>query len=521
MKNIEKNLIICLLSLFGLFLSSCYGDKGNYEYRELNDVTIVFEDALTTLIRDSLKISPQLSAPNGYNPDKYTYEWKVYYTATTQDPEVIGTEADLKYYVSLLPGKYKLVFTVREKDSDIFYRKTSDLEVKTTTTLGWLVLCSEEGRVRLDMISHITGDTYRDLLKGTELETWQEPRQLLYDSYMAEPFYLVTGSGTTRLSDNEFQWQESYLIENEFAGAQFDKAVAYMGTHYPGKLIIDEDGRSYYCDNTMGDGLFGSSRKNQYGYKKGLAIGFNRLETQNLPLFMLWDPVYREFVVCTDQFQTLGLDSSFDYPMSTLSGYGFPITNDALFAWPTYQDQMQLVCMENTLYDKNQSGRGATYAILSKGDARYLYGIILGNLVCLIDDVEKYGVAYEKIYYVDLSSCTDITQASHFAFSSLKTYMYYSVGSKVYAVNFAASTPASELQLDLGDEEITLLKFYLFEKEDTDNRSYDLIVGSETPSGEGVLRIYDGFDSEGNFLNAEPEEMETGFARIVDVMYRE
>lgn len=205
MKNIEKNLIICLLSLFGLCLSSCYGDKGNYEYRELNDVTIVFEDALTTLIRDSLKISPQLSAPNGYNPDKYTYEWKVYYTATTQDPEVIGTEADLKYYVSLLPGKYKLVFTVREKDSDIFYRKTSDLEVKTTTTLGWLVLCSEEGRVRLDMISHITGDTYRDLLKGTELETWQEPRQLLYDSYMAEPFYLVTGvvrpvSATTSFS---------------------------------------------------------------------------------------------------------------------------------------------------------------------------------------------------------------------------------------------------------------------------------------------------------------------------------
>ena len=63
-------------------------------------------------------------------------------------------------------------------------------------------------------MSHITGETYRDLLKETELENWQEPRQLLYDSYMVEPFYLVSGSGTTRLSSNEFQWQESYLIEN-------------------------------------------------------------------------------------------------------------------------------------------------------------------------------------------------------------------------------------------------------------------------------------------------------------------
>lgn len=521
MKKFGKSILFPLFSVFVLLFPSCYGDKGNYDYVKLNDINIVFDDAITTLIRDSLKIDPQITGRNGYDKGKYTYEWSVYSATDEQEPVVIGTLPQLAYYVSLQPGKYKLVFTVQEKDAEIFYRKISDLEVKTTTTLGWLVLCSEEGRVRLDMMSHITGETYRDLLKETELENWQEPRQLLYDSYMVEPFYLVSGSGTTRLSSNEFQWQESYLIENEFAGGQFDKSVSYIDAHYPGKMVIDEDGRSYYCDNTMGDGLFGSSRKNLYGYKKSPAIGLNRLETQNLPLFMLWDPVYREFVVCTDQFQSLNLDSSFDYPMSALSAYGFPITNDDLFEWPAYQDQMQLVYMENTLYDKNQSGRGATYAILSKGDSRYLYGIILGNLVCLIDDVDKYGVAYEKIHYVDLSLCPDIAQASHFAFSSLKTYMYYSVGGKVYAVNFAASTPSSELQFDLGEEEITLLKFYLFEGQDVDNRSYDLIVGSERPSGEGVLRIYDGFDSEGSFLNAEPEEMETGFARIVDVIYRE
>ena len=103
----------------------------------------------------------------------------------------------------------------------------------------------------------------------------------------------------------------------------------------------------------------------------------------------------------------------------------------------------------------------------------------------------------------------------------MKTLFYYSVGSKVYAVNFTAETPEAVLQLDLGDEEITLLKFNLFVGDDPENRSYDLLVGSTAADGEGVLRVYDGFGNEGDFANAQPEEIGRGFAPIVDVIYRE
>ena len=106
-----------------------------------------------------------------------------------------------------------------------------------------------------------------------------------------------------------------------------------------------------------------------------------------------------------------------------------------------------------------------------------MYGIILNELYSFAE--AKYGYAYEKAYYVDLSACTDIAGATHFAFSSLKTFMYYAVGRKVYRVNFSNAAPAAELQFELPEgEEITCLKFYLWEQEDTDNRSYDLIVGA-------------------------------------------
>ena len=517
---------VALLLGFLTVIAACSSDKGNYNYRNLNEVQIGLADSYSVLIRDRLTIVPQLSASSGtMAPNDYIYEWKVYDEGGAAEPVVIGQTAQLDYYVSLLPGNYTLVFTVQEKEANVFYRHEAQLEVKTTTSHGWLVLCNEKDRVRLDMISHVTGETYYDLLKGTELEYWQEPRQLVYASDMAEPYYLVAGSGTTRLSNNEFSWNESYLIENEFAGGQFAGKVAFMANNWPGKIIIDEARNAYYCSTLMGDGLFGDVRRNETGTQKKYVAGYNALEQQHLPFFLLWDYTYRNFVVCADQFASIGLDSSKDMPVANLPAIGFPVVNDDLFDWPNRQNGAAPygveVEVENTRYDKNQSGQGMTYALLHNSTFCHLYGVILGNLVCLTEGSEKYGYAYEKSYYADLSSCTDIIAATHFAASSLKTMLYYAVGGKVYAVNFASGTPEARLQIDLGDEEITLLKFNLFQGDDPDNRTYDLIVGSTTADGEGVVRIYDGFDSEGDFTGLQPEEMGRGFAPIVDVIYCE
>ena len=515
-----------LMMLLMAAMTACSGDKGNYDYRELREVRIGLDDAYSVLIRDVLTINPQLSMDSeDFAPDDYDYEWKVYDETGAAEPVVIGQTAQLDYYVSLLPGRYTLVFTVQEKEASVFYRREAQLEVKTTTSHGWLVLCDEEARMRLDMMSHVTGETYHDLLKGTELEDWQAPRQLIYAPDMAEPYYLVAGSGTTRLSRNEFSWNESYMIENEFAGGRFAGKVAFMANNWPGKVIVDEDRNAYYCSTLMGDGLFGDVRRNETGTQKKPVAGYNALEQQHLPFFLLWDYTYRNFVVCADQFAAIGLDASRDMPVANLAAMGFPVVNDDLFEWPNRQNGAAPYGVEvevaNTRYDKNQSGQGMTYALLHNATFCHLYGVILGNLVCLTEGSDRYGYAYEKSYYADLTACTDITAATHFAASSLKTMLYYAVGGKVYAVNFASATPEARLQIDLGDEEITLLKFNLFQGDDPDNRTYDLIVGSATPGGEGMVRIYDGFDSEGDFSGMEPEETGRGFARVVDVIYCE
>jgi hypothetical protein len=50
-------------------------------------------------------------------------------------------------------------------------------------------------------------------------------------------------------------------------------------------------------------------------------------------------------------------------------------------------------------------------------------------------------------------------------------------------------------------------------------KSYDLVVGSQK-NGKGVLRVFEGRESDGDFSNVQPQKYE-GFTKIVDASYKE
>ena len=75
------------------------------------------------------------------------------------------------------------------------------------------------------------------------------------------------------------------------------------------------------------------------------------------------------------------------------------------------------------------------------------------------------------------------------------------------------------MQFTLKGERITCLKFNLYQKTENMQKSYDLVVGS-VKGGDGVLRIYEGRESDGDFREVEPVVYD-GFAEIVDVAYKE
>lgn len=513
----RKNIIMAVAFLSAILLAGCSQDEGNYDYHSLNEPNITgVPESISVLSRADLDLNPEMG-DNITDLDAYTYEWKAINKYGDNEVTVLGTEKHLKQEVTLPAGEYTLYFTATEKKSGLFWRQSYSLTVSDVTSEGWMVLCDVAGKTRLDLVSDVTGKTYYDVLKSNGMPELNKPYRIQYApkaGYSDSPFYLFTADGATRLSKNSFAWQKDYAFRYE---------VAKQTDLHPQSIVYDQgammklcvsDGYAYYAANSGILGLYAAANKQPV-----LApyVGCNVRASSYATIFLLYDDVNKCFMSCCPFLPDLSLSDNSYLSMEEMEDIAINykgkemVTGTAFSEYPTGLD---FVYMENTKYDPGNAKMGVTYTVLKGGNKYYLYGIQLGDMLAYGDC----PIAIGKAYYGDLSGCTDIDKASCFAFSSLKNYMYYSVGGTVYRVNLSETPLKAQKQFTLRNEKITVLKFNLYQNA-TSSHDYDLVVGSDN-RGDGALRIYEGRDSEGDFSNVNPT-IYTGFAIIVDATYRE
>lgn len=499
---------------------SCSKDIGNYDYRELDGPVITgVAGNIEILTQERLSITPVITG--GLSEDSYDYEWKVIGRNGENEVTVIGEERDLDYTVILSPDEYSLFYTLREKKTGIYWQVESVLKVSSSMSKGWMVLCSENGRTRLDFISEVTGMTYTDVLKDNSgMPAYDGPRRIHWQSAMSfadSPYYLFTDRGATRLGKDSFGWKEEYRMVYEMA-SMADIAPSMMVSAGFGKLIAS--GTDVYYSENMGiRGLYGSPVNR--GFRAAPYIGANVSGEQYAAVYLLYDVDSKRFMAYCPLLEKNDLGGQ-----ETIAGMDeMGLIAEGLAekgqesvvgnAFDRYPEGYDLVYMENTLYDPGNAYMGVTYSVLSDGNSRYVYGIQLGDMLRFSQCPYVLG----KAYYGDISGCENITsEGILYAFSSLRNYMYYAVGDTVYGVDLNASPLRSEVQFRLAGETVTCLKFNLFKKS-KDRRSYNLTVGSVN-GDEGILRVYEGYDSNGDFRNVRPEVYK-GFAEIVDAAYKE
>ncbi len=510
---------ICVLAV--TFLAGCSYDKGNYDYTDLSDPGISGVEDMSVLTLSDLRISPQFG--EGFDEDRYDYEWKVIDNNGSMETVVIGKARSLDYQVTLSPGSYTLYFTVSEKASGVFWRKQATLMVSSSTSEGWMVLCSDGGRTSLDFISDVTDVTdpvSKDILSSGGMPQWNGPRRIQWLSDKTDessPFYLFTDEGATRLGKDAFEWKPEYDFSYEVAVS--DKVLPHNIVSAGFGKVVVSDGNAYYCEVMGFDGLYGSAVNR--GFKVSDYVGANVLATQvYAAVYLLYDTDNKKMkafcpLLVAKDFGGLEPVADMDEFAQIAEGMnpGAGLLGSAFQTWPEGYDCLY---MENTRYAPGNDKMGMTYVILTKEDECMLYGVQVGDLVLKFDCTYTLG----KGYCGDLSDCTDIMKEGNlYAFSSLKNYMYYASGGNVYRVNLSQTPLKEELQFTLEGEDITLLKFNLYQKPENIQKSYDLIVGSSC-EGEGILRIYEGNASEGDFSQVEPVKYR-GFKEIVDVTYKE
>lgn len=133
--------------LLAPFISSCYEDKGNYEYHDINEIEVEgLQPTYAVDVDDSLIIEPNIVGTMYSDTTRFTYQWEI-------GGAVVGQSHDLRIQIDMVPGFKYSRFIVTDKETNV--RKYNEFGVNvSSSTAGDLimVLSKYQGRAELSYL---------------------------------------------------------------------------------------------------------------------------------------------------------------------------------------------------------------------------------------------------------------------------------------------------------------------------------------------------------------------------------
>ncbi|MBV7533257.1 PKD-like family lipoprotein [Chitinophaga sp. sic0106] len=407
-------------------LCSCYKDKGNYDYQQINETSINnIDSAYTVFIGDSLHIHPQLSFskdPAGTD-SAYEYEWWGISSASRFQQVSLGVSRNLDIKFGLPSGIYDVYYRVTSKSTGIQAQQKFRITAQTIISEGYLLLCDNNGKSRLDMLSYSQND-FRylpNVLNTVESKLPEQGKPINIYCYPYQPtvygIYLMTETGTNRIDPESFDYNATYNISYEF--------LSKLPANFAPQNISSGGNWAWLYEN---GNIYNYFRAANIYYGLPLNIYQGEVNTFRTSPFIaatsinaiLYDEDHKRFVKSNIQ-----------------QSYCTQLPTGTMFNFTTGKDLLYM--------NYNRYTGGVICAVLEDKPSGKRY-------------IGRFTMAGVQNYYAEITA-TDIMQAENFAFSPDLGFMYYNVGSKVYQYNL--STKISHLVLDKG-QPITVLKFHTF-----------------------------------------------------------
>ena len=508
-----------------LLLSSCYEDKGNYSYDEIPEITVENLPKSISIVQKAgyIELNPVIKSStegviNENNPN-YEFGCILYLQAGafSDGSRWVDINKEKTMKVNCLAdfdtGNYLVWYTIKDKRSGVTKNVTVDVKITSATYEGWMVLSDvgNENLTRLDMISVFSKEDKKPIydILGANAPKLKNSVKVLFDAWprqgTGDIIWLSTKEGTYSLNANTLKTQSiDNLMKSSFILNMGDEtAIAADALPFIGRFVVTNKGNLFVQNTRVGGGAFELpintlKEDGDPEFKVAPFIGIPQMRPYT------WDGI--ALLYDTDNQRFLGWDVAKGNG-SHCFVLGEP--ENKLFSFTT---RKKLISMVNTKFNN-----GTIYSIL-EDDAknRSIYGINLA------------GGTFTQTYYQQMST-PGFAEANQFAFHSQYPYLFYSAGNQIYCYHLMNASLSQPLSLE--GEEITLLKFNLFQTEKSKlsdssdefmEQEYYLIVGSykKTATNEngGTLRFYK-FDQTTKTLTKVSEY--SGFGRIRDVTYRE
>lgn len=525
-----------ILALACSTLASCYDDKGNYSYSDIDEITITGlpEEPLTAIYQsDYLTVTPTVTSKfeGVISADDPNYEFGYYYNVHDGSEYLSPTlldEAKTKdlNILATIPPKpsYKVWFKVTDRRTNITTTAEFEMSVVTSMTYGWVILCEEgaDRKVRVDMLAEV----------GDKVIHNKDIMSFLPESHGAISLYVESTASnyysTRPTFANVYTEEGSFFVPYSESKGVYDEAsygdprTLWFVRAEPSTISRQyRDGLAEIFVTTDGD-MFAKS----YVYNTVFQFKANTDVVYEEPTFKV-----SQFIGMTRKsgsYRATVYDETnkkfkyaVGYPYTSLGNtsgmrlYDFtePTPEAKLFDWQIGQD---LIYMQGT----NVRTTYPVYALMKDNAGRLnIYGI----------DNGYYNLPTHKQSFKDENvQAEGLASAKYFAIHPTLPYLFYNYGNAIYVYNMQAKTARKCVTLG-SNEEVTMMKFNIANgdgpRQDRSLATEELLaVGTKTsngePGSEGIFRLF----VVPEFIDGElvqSGDTHTGLGVIKDVGYKD
>ena len=159
----RKNIYVLLLLSLIMVLGSCYSDKGNYDYEDVNEITVDLGGAkYTYVVGNVAKLEPTLTfATREIAESELEYNW-------TLNGEFVSDKRVLEFTVEKIASQVECQLRVTNPKTGLTYIGRTAMDFTQKYNLyGWLVLSKDEQASYLNFMTATGTDSqiYEEHLK--------------------------------------------------------------------------------------------------------------------------------------------------------------------------------------------------------------------------------------------------------------------------------------------------------------------------------------------------------------------
>ncbi|MBV4358205.1 PKD-like family lipoprotein [Pinibacter aurantiacus] len=443
------SIISCVLLILGMY--SCYKDKGNYDYKTLDNIVIdtsvnniqadyaVYRyDTLT--IQPEIYLNGKLVSSEKEVSGKLEFTWVIFqgYVGTpVYTRDTLSHQINLKVPITKSAGKWIVHLAVKDLNTQVETYQRFNLQVSEVLSDGWMVLYEKEGKTDVGIIVDErvkTGVTkprqFLDVIKNTNGAALDgKPVSLVHSIAPLSSGDVLIASENDMVGVDKSSFTITYPFNKLFWTAPANKSIQFLTGNNTRKELVVNDNKVHVTNFISS----GSYRTNYFG--AALGGDYGQIDS--------WTPYY--------------YGSAYDAVVydKTNKRFAYVAANGvAVTRFPTQLATTQFN-VDNVGLDMKANDWGLTnyeYSIMGDGTNSYL---MVANFMGTTNNV--------GLKKIDMSTSPNVQNANTMATAFAGQYVLYGASSGVYLFKYNSGLPADLAWSAPAGETVTcvrLQKFY-------------------------------------------------------------